>query len=183
MAIAQAFPDQDHDAHIAAHSAFLRTRMVQINPPVYANLQGHISQHVSLKAAQEVNNMMAENPEMMQMAQMNPQAFQALLNSEIARRIAQITIELAQAESMEDNAKQDPIVMLKQRELDLRAMDLQRKAQESTMKIDNQTDQFEDRLEFDKLKLEQQDEQSDKRLEVAREKMEKQNGQKVRTGR
>jgi hypothetical protein len=33
-------------------------------------------------------------------------------------------------------------------------MDLQRKAQESTMKIDNQTDQFEDRLEFDKLKLE-----------------------------
>ena len=179
----QAFPEQDHDAHIAAHSAFMKTRMVQINPPVYANLQGHISQHVSLKAAQEVNNMMAENPEMMQMAQMNPQAFQALLNSEIARRIAQITIELAQAESMEDNAKQDPIVMLKQRELDLRAMDLQRKAQESTMKIDNQTDQFEDRLEFDKLKLEQQDEQSDKRLEVAREKMEKQNGQKVRTRR
>jgi hypothetical protein len=29
MQIAQAFPDQDHDAHIAAHSAFLRTRMVQ----------------------------------------------------------------------------------------------------------------------------------------------------------
>jgi hypothetical protein len=49
MQIAQAFPDQDHDAHIAAHSAFLRTRMVQINPPVYALLQGHISQHVSLK--------------------------------------------------------------------------------------------------------------------------------------
>jgi hypothetical protein len=179
----QAFPEQDHDAHIAAHSAFMKTRMVQINPPVYANLQGHISQHVSLKAAQEVNNMMAENPEMMQMAQMNPQAFQALLNSEIARRIAQITIELAQAESMEDNAKQDPIVMLKQRELDLRAMDLQRKAQESTMKTDNQTDQFEDRLEFDKLKLEQQDEQSDKRLEVARQKLEKQNGQKIRTRR
>jgi hypothetical protein len=42
--------------------------------------------------------------------------------------LPQITIELAQAESMEDNAKQDPIVMLKQRELDLRAMDLQRKA-------------------------------------------------------
>ena len=38
-----AFLEQDHDAHIAAHSAFMRTRMVQINPPVYANLQGHIS--------------------------------------------------------------------------------------------------------------------------------------------
>ena len=36
----KAFAAQDHDAHIAAHSAFMRTRMVQINPPVYANLQG-----------------------------------------------------------------------------------------------------------------------------------------------
>ena len=179
----QAFPEQDHDAHIAAHSAFMKTRMVQINPPVYANLQGHISQHVSLKASMEVSNMMAQNPQMMQMAQVNPQQYQAIFNSEVAKRIAQITIELAQAESMEDNAKQDPIVMLKQRELDLRAMDLQRKAQESTMKMDNQTDQFEDRLEFDKLKLEQQDEQSDKRLEIARQKMEKQNGQKIRTRR
>ena len=119
----------------------------------------------------------------MQLSQVNPQAFQALFNSEVAKRIAQITIELAQAESMEDNAKQDPIVMLKQRELDLRAMDLQRKAQESTMKMDVQSDQFEDRLEFDKLKLETQDEQSDKRLEVARQKMEKQNGQKAGTRR
>ena len=179
----QAFPEQDHDAHIAAHSAFMKTRMVQINPPVYANLQGHISQHVSLKASMEVSNMMAQNPQMMQMAQVNPQQYQAIFNSEVAKRIAQITIELAQAESMEDNAKQDPIVMLKQRELDLRAMDLQRKAQESTMKMDVQSDQFEDRLEFDKLKLETQDEQSDKRLEVARQKMEKQNGQKAGTRR
>ena len=179
----QAFPEQDHDAHIAAHSAFMKTRMVQINPPVYANLQGHISQHVSLKASMEVSNMMAQNPQMMQMAQVNPQQYQAIFNSEVAKRIAQLTIELAQAESMEDNAKQDPIVMLKQRELDLRAMDLQRKAQESTMKMDVQSDQFEDRLEFDKLKLETQDEQSDKRLEVARQKMEKQNGQKAGTRR
>ena len=62
--------------------------------------------------------------------------------------------------------------MLKQRELDLRAMDLQRRAQEGTIKIENQEDQFEDRLDFDKMKLEQNDDQSDARLEVAREKME-----------
>jgi hypothetical protein len=69
---------------------------------------------------------------------------------------------------------------LKQRELDLRAMDLQRKAQEGTMRLENQEDQFEDRLEFDKIKLEQNDEQSDKRLDIARQKLE-QNEQKART--
>jgi chaperonin GroES len=166
-----AFPEQDHDAHIAAHSAFMRTRMVQINPTVYANLQGHISQHVSLKASAEVQQMMMQNPQMMQLSQENPQAFQNMLNSEIAKRIAQITSELAQAEMQADGAKQDPIVMLKQRELDLRAMDLQRRSQEGTIKIENQEDQFEDRLDFDKMKLEQNDDQSDARLEVAREKM------------
>ena len=175
-----AFPEQDHDAHIAAHSAFMRTRMVQINPPVYANLQGHISQHVSLKASVEVNAVMQQDPQMAQMAQENPQQFKAMFDSQVAKRIAQITTELAQGEMMADMQKADPVVMLKQRELDLRAMDLQRKAQEGTMKMENQEDQFEDRLEFDKLKLEQQDEQADKRLEVARQKLE-QNEQKART--
>ena len=174
-----AFPDQDHDAHIAAHSAFMRTRMVQINPMVYANLQGHISQHVSMKASAEVMAMMQQDPNLMAIAQQNPQQFQAMFNSEVAKRIAQITTELAQQESMVESQKQDPIVMLKQRELDLRAMDLQRRAQEGNMKIEQNQDQFEEKLDFDRLKLETQDEQSDKRLEVAREKMEKQNGKKT----
>ena len=171
MKIAQAFPEQDHDAHIAAHSAFLRTRMVQINPPVYALLQGHISQHVSFKAQKEVMAMMQQNQQMMMMAQQNPQQFQIMLDSEVAKRIAQITSELVQAEMQSDGTKQDPLIMLKQRELDLRAMDMQRRAETDALRINNQDEQFEDRLDFDKVKLETQDEQSDERLEVAREKM------------
>ena len=175
-----AFPEQDHDAHITAHSAFMRTRMVQINPPVYANLQGHISQHVSLKASMEINAMMQQDPQMAQMAQENPQQFKVMFDSQVAKRVAEITTQLAQGEMMADMQKADPVVMLKQRELDLRAMDLQRKAQEGTMRLENQEDQFEDRLEFDKIKLEQNDEQSDKRLDIARQKLE-QNEQKART--
>jgi hypothetical protein len=174
-----AFPTQDHDSHIAAHSAFMRTRMVQINPMVYANLQGHISQHVSMKASAEVMAMMQQDPNLMAMMQQNPQGFQMMYDSEVAKRVAQITAELAQNESMMDAQKNDPVVMLKQRELDLRAMDLQRRAQEGTMKIEQNQDQFDEKLDFDKLKLETQDEQSDKRLEVAREKMEKTNVKKA----
>jgi len=178
-----AFPEQDHDAHIAAHSAFMRTRMVQINPMVYANLQGHISQHVSMKASAEVMSMMQQDPQMMEMMQQNQQQFRAMFDSETAKRIAQITAELAQNETMMDNQKQDPVVMLKQRELDLRAMDLQRRVEEGNMKIENQEGQFDERLDFDRLKLETNDEQSDKRLDLAREKMEKQNEKKARTGK
>ena len=36
-------------------------------------------------------------------------------------------------------AKQDPLVALKQRELDLRAMDMQRKAQETMMQEERKT--------------------------------------------
>ena len=178
-----AFPEQDHDAHIAAHSAFMRTRMVQINPMVYANLQGHISQHVSMNASAEVMSMMQQDQQMMQLMQQNQQQFRAMFDSEVAKRIAQITAELAQNETMMDSQKQDPVVMLKQRELDLRAMDLQRRVEEGNMKIENQEGQFDERLDFDRMKLETQDEQSDKRLELARQKLEKQNEKKTRTGK
>ena len=45
------------------------------------------------------------------------------------KRVSQLTIELAQSEAM--GQKQDPLVMLKQRELDLRAMDIQRKTDQA----------------------------------------------------
>ena len=49
----------------------------------------------------------------------------------VAKRVAEITTQLAQEEAT--GQKGDPLVQLKQRELDLRAMDMQRKAQENMM--------------------------------------------------
>ena len=60
----KAFPDQDHDAHINAHRAFMSTRMVQINPQVYTALLAHISEHVSMKAQGEVGARIANDPNM-----------------------------------------------------------------------------------------------------------------------
>jgi hypothetical protein len=42
---------------------------------------------------------------------------------------------------------------LKQRELDLKAMDIQMKAQKEEAKLDQSQAQFEDRLDFDEEKL------------------------------
>ena len=170
MKLLTAFEFQDHDAHLAAHMAFMQTRMVQINPQVYALLQSHISDHVSFKAKAEVKEMVMQNPQMAQLGQQDPQQFEIMFEAEVAKVAARITQELAQAESASQN-KEDPLIKIKQQEIDLRAMDLQRKAEETKFKAQQENQRAAQRLEYEYDKLAQQDEQSDERLEVAREKM------------
>jgi len=126
MKLLTAFEFQEHDAHLQAHMAFMQSRMVQINPQVYALLQSHISDHVSFKAKGQVKEMLMQNPEMAQMAQQDPQQFEIMFEAEVAKVAAQITQELVQSEMASQN-KEDPLVKIKQQEIDLRAMDLQRK--------------------------------------------------------
>jgi len=171
MKLLTAFEFQDHDAHLAAHMAFMQSRMVQINPQVYALLQSHISDHVSFKAKAEVRQMIMQNPEMAQMAQADPQQFEIMYEAEVAKVAARITQELVQGEMQQQAGKQDPLVKIKQQEVDLRAMDLQRKAEETRFKQEMENQRAAQRLEYEYDKLAQQDEQSDERLEVAREKM------------
>jgi hypothetical protein len=173
MKLLTAFEFQDHDAHIAAHMAFMATRMVQINPQVYALLQSHISDHVSYKAKAEVNSLMMEDPQMQQLAQQDPQQFSIMFEAEVAKVAARITQELAQTETEANAAKQDPLVRIKQQEIDLRAMDLQRKAEETKFRADQENERAAARLEYDYDRLAQQDEQSEDRLEIARQKLEK----------
>jgi len=173
MKLLTAFEFQDHDAHIAAHMAFMATRMVQINPQVYALMQSHISDHVSFKAKAEVKAVMMENPQMQQLAQSDPEQFSIMFEAEVAKVAARITQELAQSEMQANAAKQDPLVRIKQQEVDLRAMDLQRKAEETKFKADQENQRNAQRLEFEYDRLAQQDQQSDDRLEIAEKKLEK----------
>ena len=173
MKLLTAFEFQDHDAHIAAHMAFMATRMVQINPQVYALMQSHISDHVSFKAKAEVRVVMMENPQMQQLAQSDPEQFSIMFEAEVAKAAARITQELAQTEMEANAAKQDPLVRIKQQEIDLRAMDLQRKAEETRFKAEQENQRAAQRLEFDYDRLAQQDQQSDDRLEIAERKLEK----------
>ena len=173
MQLLTAFEFQDHDAHIAAHMAFMASRMVQINPQVYALMQSHISDHISFKAKATVKGLMAQDPQMQQMAQQNPEQFEIMFEAEVAKVAAQITQELVQTEMQTNAAKQDPLVRIKQQEVDLKAMDMQRKAEETAFKQEQENQRAAERLAFDYDRLATQDQQSDERLEVARQKLEK----------
>jgi len=173
MKFATAFEFQDHDAHIAAHMAFMQSRMVQINPPVYALLQAHVSDHVSFKARKEVMEQMQNDPNMVQLQQQNPEEFQIAYDNSVATAVAEITESLVRGEQAASGAKQDPLVKIKQQEVDLRAMDLQRKAEETRFKAEQERLTNDQRMEFEYDRLAQQDSQSDERLEIARDKIEK----------
>ena len=172
MVLPKAFPQQDHDAHIATHMAFMMSRMVQINPQVYALLQGHLMEHVSLKIKQQVLADFQRDPAMLQLQQSDEDAFAIEFDSEVAKRQAKMTQELAQMETQFDAQKgQDPLIGLKQRELDLKAMDIQRKAVEEAKKMNFERNKFsaQQTLQEDKLNL--NEELGKKRINIAEAKL------------
>ena len=173
MKLLTAFEFQDHDAHIAAHSAFIQSRMVQINPQVYALLQSHISDHVSFKARQEVTEQFMQDPQLMQLAQSDPEQYQMAFDKAVATAAAEITEGLVRQEIQNKQGQVDPLVRLKQQEIDLKALDLQRKSEETQFKAEQQNIREANKLQFDYDRLAVQDQQSDERLDVAKQKLQK----------
>jgi len=164
----KAFEIQNHDAHIFSHMAFIQTRMVQMNPQVYALLQAHISEHISFKArAQALIQIQQQRPEIMDLQQTNPEGFKQVFDGVHAERIQLLTEELVKQEQPAD----DPLVRLKQQELDMRAADMQRKAEEFLVQEQRKVDEFDQRIDLDKMIREDSEEAGKERIRVADEKL------------
>tara|TARA_E500000305_G_scaffold109932_1_gene116284 strand:+ start:4289 stop:6841 length:2553 start_codon:yes stop_codon:yes gene_type:complete len=162
------FPMQDHQAHIQAHAEYMFTRMVQINPQLYAMLQAHISDHVATAAGQQVEQEFKPKMDQVQQAiqqnQNNPQAVQQLeqqmeqLTNEAAAKQAQIEAQMTQQLATDEEARmsreqQDPLIKLKQQEIDLKAMDQQARLQKDVVidaeKLDLERDKLEAKTAVD----------------------------------
>ncbi len=142
----QAFPGQDHQAHITAHLNFLQTNMVKNAPMVGAAIQKNILEHISLMAQEQIElEFREELPQlamMMQQAQMNPQmqrqamALQQRIDSRKAVLISEMMEEYMKEETqITSKFGNDPIAMLRARELDLQAQENSRKKQEGEERI------------------------------------------------
>jgi hypothetical protein len=165
----QAFPGQDHKAHIDAHLNFMSLAMVQNNPGAMASLQKNILEHISIMAQEQVQiefvrelqevqqiqmmmqQMGAMNPAMMGGMQQNPQMMQAqqrlqqIVNAIESRKailIAEMTKDYAEEEQkITGEYGADPLLKLKSRELDLRAKENERRKEYE-----------QDRINLDKMK-------------------------------
>ena len=161
----QAFPGQDHRAHITAHLNFMSTNMVRNNPMIMAAVQKNILEHISIMAQEQVQLEFREQMMQLQMLQQqaptNPQAAQQLqqLTQVIEARKAVLVAEMTE-DYMKEEKKitsqfdSDPLLKLKAREVDLRAMENERKKQNDEAQIElararlmQSKDNFDDKLE------------------------------------
>jgi len=161
----QAFPGQDHRAHITAHLNFMSVNMVRNNPPVMAAIQKNILEHISIMAQEQVQmefrEQMMQMQQMQQMAAMDPQVQQQLqmLTNQVESRKAILIAEMTEEFMKEENEitsqfDNDPLLKLKSREVDLRAMENDRKKEADRTKAD-----------FDRAKLMQSKELAEDKMD------------------
>ena len=141
----QAFPNQDHRAHITSHLNFMSTNMVRNNPMIMASIQKNILEHISLMSQEQIQLEFREQivaaQGLQQQAPTNPQAAQQLqqLNIQMEARKAVLIAEMTE-EFMKEEKKitsqfdSDPLLKLKAREVDLRAMENERKKEADQVK-------------------------------------------------
>ena len=119
----------------------MSTNMVKNNPAIMASIQKNIFEHISIMAQEQVQIEFREQMMQMQMLQQqaptNPQAAQMLqqITNTIEARKAVLIAEMTEDFMKEENKitsqfDSDPLLKLKSREVDLRAMENERKKQD-----------------------------------------------------
>jgi len=143
----QAFPGQDHRAHITSHLNFMATNIVRNNPAVMGAIQKNILEHISLMAQEQIQlefrDELIRLASLQQMAPVDPSAAQELqvITQRIESRKSVLIAEMT-ADFMEEEKKitsqfdSDPLLKLKAREVDLRAMENERKKDADQAKND-----------------------------------------------
>jgi hypothetical protein len=177
----QAFGGQDHQAHITSHLNFMSTNMVKNNPPIMGAIQKNILEHISLMAQEQVQLEFREQIKEMQMMQQ-----QAANNPQVQGQMQQMQIQIEArkavliAEMTEDFMKEeqkitsqldsDPLLKLKSREVDLRAMENQRKKEADEAKEELDRAKLVQAKDLTEDKLEQNEDLANLRADTSIEK-------------
>jgi len=162
----QAFPGQDHRAHIDAHLNFMQINMVRNSPIAMASMQKNILEHIALMAQEQVQlefkQELMEVQQLQQAAMSDPMIGQQVkmtlekIESRKSQLIAEMTAEFAKEENkITSQFDSDPLLKLKSREVDLRAMENERKTKEGEEKINLDKARAMMDQEFKEEKLEQ----------------------------
>ena len=194
-----AFQEQDHDAHMMTHVAFMKLPLVSTSPNIYAIFMAHLQDHISMKARltvmQQVEQQQAEAQQMMLAAQMgavDPMVAQQqmqmagqmspdMIEAEVAKLEAQITQEVI-AMIAPPQGQQDPLVQIRQQELAIKAAESQRRANQDQMELDLDRQKLQQKAMTDAARIELQEEIADDRADVNRERIQTQRELALRNG-
>ena len=186
----QAFPDQNHDAHIMAHMIFMKTPLVQTSPQIMGTFYAHLQEHLNFKAT---NQAIQEAQEIMQQVQLLAQSggispeqaqqeitdIQAGLDdpSALANYVAEISAKMMGEIISElipppNDPMADPLVQIRMQELQIKRDDVEKDNEIDKARLLMEAAKMEQRSATDAARLEVQEEIAEDRTEVNRERIE-----------
>ena len=166
-----AFQEQDQDAHIAAHLAFMKAPVVASTPPIFAMLLAHICEHIAFKARGVAMMEAMDKAKQAQLQGLPPPPVDG--ESRVAILIAQYTEEVFSALLPPPEGQVDPLVTLREKELEIKATDIQRKSLEFDARMEFEQNREEGRQELTAERINSSEDIAQLRATVAREKMRK----------
>tara|TARA_R100001377_G_scaffold9705_1_gene4943 strand:- start:2897 stop:5389 length:2493 start_codon:yes stop_codon:yes gene_type:complete len=180
----RAFIHQDHEAHIATHTAFMQdpqvAQMIGQNPQgqqIMAALQAHIAEHLGFLYRQQIEEKLGVS--LPPPGEELPEQIEVDLSRLIAEAGTQVTQghQKEAAQKQAEQQQQDPVFQQKQAELQLKGQDVQRKAakdqqdaqiKQADLQRRTQKDQVDAMMNAEKLKLDKQELQLDAQKEGVR---------------
>ena len=181
----QAFPEQNHEAHVEAHKSLFLTQAVMTNPQLQSVIIAHVMQHLQFMASQmaeqqlppEVQQQIQQS--MQQAGQMDPQSqmalqqqVQSIIESFSAPILAQLSNEFLA--SVQPPQQQDPLVAIRQQELGLRDKEIQMKNEQFMAKEEQDAAERAAELQIQQQKADQQAEIGNTKNDIAQQRLEQQ---------
>tara|TARA_R110000796_G_scaffold43155_1_gene106122 strand:- start:4088 stop:6595 length:2508 start_codon:yes stop_codon:yes gene_type:complete len=184
---AQAFPQQNHQAHVDAHRSLFLTEIVKTNPMLQGGIIAHMMEHLQFMATEMAQEKLP--PELMQQmqqiqeaanagqippeqAEMMMQELSAVQEQFSAPILAQLTQELLQ--SIGQGNEEDPLVQIRQKELDLRGREIDLDQANFDSKESARSDEKLLEAEIAKQRMENSKEIADDKMDLALQRLQQQ---------
>lgn len=154
----RAFIYQDHDAHIATHTAFMQdpmvAQMIGQNPQaqqIMASLQAHIAEHLGFSYRKQIEERLGAplpppNEELPEEVEVNL----ARLVADAGKQLTQAHQQQAAQQQAQQQA-QDPVLQLRRQEAATKQAEVQRKAQKDVADVQIRMAEQQRKVEADKI--------------------------------
>jgi hypothetical protein len=165
----KAFEGQNHQSHIMAHLVFGSSPMVGSLPPVAMALQKHVMEHVKIAAQEQA--ITAYSQQRAQTGQaVSPEEEMLQMEQLVAQFVAEGMQQVKQLSGQLSGAGQpDPLVKLKETELQLKAQAEQNDAQLDAQKLNLDAQALQARKDQFQQRLQSQESQTAARIQSAME--------------
>ena len=182
---AKAFPEQNHDAHVATHMSLLNTPPVQMNAQVQALIHAHIMEHLQMKAnivaqQQMPPEAMQQFQQLQQQAQQVSPAEQQAIMREANNLLAQFSAPIMSQLIAEYTSKiaspddEDPLVAIRKQELALKGQELAMEQQQFVAQENRKAQDAATRAQIDRERIDASEEIAEMRDETARARLDQQ---------